>query len=146
MPIMDDQPQYYGVVAQLGDLQDVAVDPYFTTTPIAEWSLRHFLRTHDDHAPFTDSLIIINSRRTVDRAIRSYTKAWISYLAGETGKLRLELSRRDATADIVSDIISNEERRLAQQKLRKRMSKMIVVSVILSLYFDRHLLELLLTI
>ncbi|KAF9347404.1 hypothetical protein BGX34_003167 [Mortierella sp. NVP85] len=123
------QPLYFGVVAQLGDHPGLDVDPYFFTTPVAEWSLRHFFRTNDDHAPFTAGLIVINHRKSVDKAIRSYANAWISFLSGETGQLRMELSKLEATTDLASDVITSEERKLAQQKLRKRLGKLLALDV-----------------
>jgi len=123
---MIDQPQYFGVVAQLGDHYALDVDPYFTTTPVIEWSLRHFFKTHDDHAPFTDGLILINRRKSVDKAIRSYAGAWICFLSGETGKLRLEFFKAEAATDLVNYVIITEERSLAQQKLRKCLGKQMV--------------------
>lgn len=120
---MPEQPRYFGVDSHLGVHPTLEVDPYFITTPVNNWSLKHFFKTHDDHTPFTDGLIIISNHKSVNRAIRSYTNAWVSCLSGETGKLRLENCRAETTTDLISDIISNKERKLAQKKLLKRLGK-----------------------
>ncbi|KAG0353855.1 hypothetical protein BGZ54_002017, partial [Gamsiella multidivaricata] len=123
---MANQPQYYGLATHLGEHPGLEADQYFFVTPVGQWSLKHFFKTHNDHTLFIDGLVKISSRKTVDRAIRSYACAWVGFLGDEMGKLRLEAFRTEAATDITNDIIVNEERYLAQQKLRKRLGEQTV--------------------
>ncbi|KAK3817799.1 MAG: hypothetical protein J3Q66DRAFT_190688 [Benniella sp.] len=104
---MVDQPQYLGAATYLRDHSTALdVDPYFTTTPVVEWSLSHFYKTHDDHAPFINGLIIINHRESVDKFIRSYANAWVSFLSGETGRLHLDTYKIEKSTNLLSERIN----------------------------------------
>lgn len=123
---MADQPQYHDLATFLGDLPGLEVDHYFSVTPVSQWSLKHFFKTHNDHTLFVASLVKISNWKVVDRAIPLYACAWVNFLDGEIGKQRLEACRTEAATDITNNVIVNEERRLAQQKLLNRLSEQMV--------------------
>ncbi|KAG0196509.1 hypothetical protein BGX33_001570 [Mortierella sp. NVP41] len=128
--LKDDQPRYFGVTTQLNkevfygktssgeESFDQAVDDYFFDTPVRQWSVRDFLKNHSDSTPFIAGLDKIRRRCSVDKAIRTYATSWFKFMEGDLGKLRLEAFAAETKTSVTSGIIVEEERHLAQQRLR----------------------------
>ncbi|KAI8361281.1 hypothetical protein B0O80DRAFT_154805 [Mortierella sp. GBAus27b] len=125
---MTEQPHHFGPATRLEEYSGLHVDRYFFVTPVSQWSLTSFYNTCSDHRTFMDGLDKISQWKAVDRAIRSYSYAWFSFLDGELGQLRIEAIRKGVTADLTSEIVVTEERQLAQQKLRSRLGRELVMN------------------
>ncbi|KAF9085951.1 hypothetical protein BGX29_001682 [Mortierella sp. GBA35] len=108
----------YGKTSSDEKSSDQAVDDYFFDTPVRQWSVRDFLKNHSDSTPFIAGLDKIRRRRSVDTAIRTYATSWFKFMEGDLGKLRLEAFAAETKTSVTSGIIVEEERHLAQQRLR----------------------------
>ncbi|KAG9067044.1 hypothetical protein KI688_012956 [Linnemannia hyalina] len=127
--LLKDQPRYFGDTTQLNkemlcrktssdESHDQAADDYFFDTPVRQWSVRDFLKNHSDSTPFIAGLDKIRRRHSVDKAIRNYATSWFKFMEGDLGKLRLEAFAAETKTSVTSGIIVEEERLLAQQRLR----------------------------
>ncbi|KAF9119789.1 hypothetical protein BGX30_003617 [Mortierella sp. GBA39] len=128
--LKDDQPRYFGVTTQLNkemlygetssdeESFDQAVDDYFFDTPVCQWSVRNFLKNHGDSTLFIAGVDKIRRLRSVDKAIQTYATSWFKFVEGDLGKLRLEAFAAETRTSVTSGTIVEEERHLAQQRLR----------------------------
>ncbi|KAF9900746.1 hypothetical protein EC991_006919 [Linnemannia zychae] len=128
---LSEHPRFFGIAAQLtkgmiygknpGEQPSDHIDDYFIDTSVCQWSVRDFLKTRNDPAPFIEGINKIRRRYSVDKTIRAYATSWFKFLEGDLGKLRLEGFVAETKTSVSHDVLVEEGTHLSQQSLRDRL-------------------------
>ncbi|KAF9975522.1 hypothetical protein BGZ73_000826 [Actinomortierella ambigua] len=122
-----DAPKYLGEQEMLentpGAMENRGIHHYFKSKRICDWSLSDFLVSNNDVSDFVIGVKQIRKDKGADGTVRAFALAWIKYLEGDAGALRIATAQEAAMNSIRNAKLAEQASSLAHINMSGIMKK-----------------------